>query len=164
MARPGPILSRALRLPVVLYDIGAGRLLGHRFLLLSHRGRRSGRLHRTMLEVVDWDPGRREAVVMSGFGPRSNWLLNVLAGGAVEVRIASLRFEPVLRSLGPEEAARALAGYERRNRVFAPLVRAVLSRLAGFTYDGSTEARRRLVGALPLVGFGERGRSAMGSR
>lgn len=158
MARPGPILGRALRLPVHLYDIGAGRLLGHRFALLAHRGRRSGRLHRTMLEVVRWDPDKHEATVVSGFGPRSDWLLNVRAGGAVEVRTAATRFEPTARSLEREEATLVLADYERRNRLAGPVVRAVLSRLAGFRYDGSAEARGRLVEALPLVAFRPRSR------
>lgn len=156
MAPPGPILSRALRLPTRLYDIGAGPLLGHRFLLLTHRGRRSGQLHRTMLEVVQWDPARREAIVVSGFGPHANWRLNVLAGGAVEVHIAGLRFAPVVRTLEREEAVRVMKDYERRNRLARPIVRSVLSRLGGFRYNGTPEARTRLVEALPLLGLGER--------
>lgn len=156
MAPPGPILSRALRLPARLYDIGAGPLLGRRFLLLTHRGRRSGQLHRTMLEVMRWDPAKREATVMSGFGPHANWRLNVLAGGAVEVRIADLRFAPCVRTLEREEAVRVMKDYERRNRLARPIVRSLLSRLAGFRYDGSAEARERLVEALPLLGLGER--------
>lgn len=155
MAPPGPILSRALRLPLRLYDVGAGRLLGHRFLLLTHRGRRSGELYRTMLEVVRWDPAKREATVVSGFGPHANWRLNVLAGGAVEVRIADLRFTPAVRAVEGVEAVRVLEDYERRNRLARPIVRKVLSRLAGFRYDGSAEARERLVEALPLLGLGE---------
>jgi deazaflavin-dependent oxidoreductase (nitroreductase family) len=150
---PGPILRQALRLPAGLYGVGAGRLLGHRFLLLTHRGRRTGRLHRTMLEVVRWDPDKGEATVMSGFGPDANWRLNVLAGGSVEVQIATLKFKPLVRSLGREEAASAIADYERRNRLARPIVRSVFSHLAGFRYDGSTAARRRLVEALPLLGF-----------
>ena len=56
--------------------------------------------------------------------------------------------------LGVEaEAAMVMAGYEQRNRLAAPLVRMVLSRLAGWRYDGSDAARRRLVRALPLVAF-----------
>lgn len=161
MARPSPILRRALRLPVGIYRIGAGGLLGHRFLLLTHRGRRSGRLHRTTLEVVGWDSEKREAIVMSGFGPHANWLLNVLAGGAIEVQIADLRFAPSVRSLERDEAALAIEGYERRNRIARPIVRAVLSRLAGFRYDGSEESRLRLVEALPVVGFTQ-GRGAGG--
>ena len=150
------MLKRALRLPAALYGIGAGRLLGHRFLLLTHRGRSSGRLYRTMLEVVCWDPFAREAAVMSGFGPHANWYLNVLAGGAVEVQIADLRFRPVARRLERDEAARAIADYERRNRLLAPSVRAVLSRLAGFRYDGSTETRLKLADTLPLIAFSQK--------
>jgi deazaflavin-dependent oxidoreductase (nitroreductase family) len=155
-------LRWVLRQPVKLYDIGLGRFLGHRFLLLLHRGRRSGRLYRTMLEVVAWDGDRREAVVMSGFGQRSNWLLNVLGGGAREVRIADSRFPPLVRRLDPAEAVRVLADYERRNRLVAPFVRFLFSRLAGFRYDGSAAARERLVGILPLVGFRESPKDSAG--
>jgi len=154
--QPGPILRRALRLPVHLYDLGAARLLGHRFLLLTHRGRRSGRIYRTMLEVVGWNPEKHEAIVMSGFGPDANWRRNVLAGGAVEIRIAGLRFEPRMRSPEREEAVDVVADYERRNRMAAPIVRAVLSRLAGFRYDGSAAARYRLIETLPLMAFSPR--------
>ena len=138
---------------MALYEIGGGRLLGHRFLLLTHRGRRSGRIYRTTLEVLSWEPVKGEAIVMSGFGPRANWYLNTLRGGALEVQIAGQRLHPEVRTLEPEEAVRVLAAYERRNRFVAPIVRAVLSRLAGFDYDSSDGARRRLVSALPLIAF-----------
>jgi len=138
---------------VGLYSANLGWLLGHRFLLLVHRGRRSGRLHTTVLEVVRWDGAAREAVVMSGFGRGAQWYRNVLASGPVEVRIGRLRFPAQVRELDADEAALALAGYERRNRLAAPVVRAVLSKLAGFRYDSSESARRRLAGVLPLVAF-----------
>jgi deazaflavin-dependent oxidoreductase (nitroreductase family) len=148
---PGRVLRWLLRVPVAMYSAHAGWLLGHRFLLLRHRGRRSHRLYGTVLEVVAWQPAAREAVVMSAFGPRSQWYRNVLAGQAVEVQIARLRFAPSVHPLDTDEAVGVLADYERRNRLAAPLVRAVLSKLAGFRYDGSDAARRRLVHTLPLV-------------
>jgi deazaflavin-dependent oxidoreductase (nitroreductase family) len=151
--RSGRVLTWLLRAPVALYSARAGWLLGHRFLLLRHRGRVSHRLHSAVLEVVAWRPAAREAVVMSGFGPRSQWYRNVLAGQAVEVQIGRLRFAPAVRPLGTDEAVGVLADYERRNRIAVPLVRAVLSKLAGFRYDGSDAAQRRLVRTLPLVAF-----------
>lgn len=152
-SRPGPVLKRLLAAPAALYRAGGGRLLGHRFLLLSHQGRRSGRTYETVLEVVRWDAGRDEATVMSGFGPGAQWYRNVLAGGAAEVQIGRGRFAPSVRVLDPDEAAAALAAYERANRLIAPLVRRVLSRLAGFRYDGSEASRRRVVETLPLIAF-----------
>jgi hypothetical protein len=48
-SRPSGILRMAFRLPNCLYGFRLGWLLGHRVLLLSHRGRRSGCLYRTSL-------------------------------------------------------------------------------------------------------------------
>jgi deazaflavin-dependent oxidoreductase (nitroreductase family) len=151
--RPGRAIKWLLKLPAALYSAHLGWLLGHRFLLLNHRGRRTGRAYRTVLEVVAWDAVRREAVVMSGFGRGSQWYRNVLAVDPVEVRVARLRFAPRVRALDEDEAVRVVAAYERRNRLAAPLLRAVLSKTAGFRYDGSDSARRRLVRELPLVAF-----------
>ena len=106
-----------------------------------------------MLEVVAWDPSAREAIVMSGFGRKSQWYRNVLAGGAVQVTIAKVRFKPAVRFLDADEAGEIMGDYERRNRVLAPIIRRVFSRLAGFPYDGQRGARTRLVQILPLVAF-----------
>jgi deazaflavin-dependent oxidoreductase (nitroreductase family) len=152
-ASPGPLLKRVLRVPTTLYGANAGWLLGHRFLELTHRGRRTGTPHRVVLEVVEWRPDAPEAVVMSGFGRDAQWYRNVRADPAVELRIGRERWPARARTLETDEAVAALAGYERRNRLAAPVVRAVLSRLAGFRYDGTDAARRRLVEALPLVAF-----------
>jgi deazaflavin-dependent oxidoreductase (nitroreductase family) len=59
-----------------LYDRHLGWLLGHRFVQLTHVGRRSGRRYRTVLEVVEYDRSVPEFVV-SGFGRRSDWLRNL---------------------------------------------------------------------------------------
>jgi deazaflavin-dependent oxidoreductase (nitroreductase family) len=146
-------VKRLLRTPNALFRFGLGPLFGHRFLQLTHRGRRTGELHQVVLEVVEWRPAQREAIVLSGLGRDAQWYRNVQAGGAVEVRIGRDRWTPEVRVLEPDEAAAAFAGYERRNRWAAPIVRRVLSRLAGFDYDGSPAARERLVAELPLIGF-----------
>lgn len=47
---------------------------------------------------------------------------------------------------------RDTAGYERRVRRLAPLVRLVLSQLVGWDYDGSPAARGCLVSQLLMAG------------
>lgn len=153
VARPHSALLAIFRAPIWLYRLGLGRLLGHRFLLLVHRGRRSGKLHRTVLEVMRYDRAGDESVVMAGFGARSDWLRNLEAGGGVMIETGGRRFVPDHRMLGTDEAAAVLADYERRNRAIARILRAVLSRLVGWRYDPSSAARRRLVTELPLVGL-----------
>ena len=146
-------LKRALGAPNFLYEHGGGRLLGHRFLQLTHVGRRSGRTFRTVLEVIRYDPKTGEATVLSGFGPQADWLRNLQAAGAAEVSFGAGRRRAAYRLLSLEEAERALAEYERRNWLVVPVVRRVLSRLVGWRYDGSDAARRRAVEQLPMVAF-----------
>jgi deazaflavin-dependent oxidoreductase (nitroreductase family) len=154
------VLRALLGLPVHLYHARLGVLLGHRFLLLVHTGRKTGLRRETVLEVVRYDPSTRESIVAAGWGRRTGWLHNVEAGMAHEVRTARQRFAPAHRILPPGEAERIFADYERRNRLIAPIVRAVLSRLLGWRYDGTPASRRRAVEQLALVGF--RPRSAGG--
>ncbi|MBR7830306.1 nitroreductase family deazaflavin-dependent oxidoreductase [Actinospica sp. MGRD01-02] len=149
----GPVTRAVLKAPSRLYDARAGWLLGHRFLRLTHRGRVSGREYRTVLEVVGRLPETGEYVVVSGLGRGSDWFRNIQAAPALRVQIGRGTFEPAHRVLEPEEAAAVLADYERRNRVLAPIVRTVLSRLIGWRYDSSSTARERLTAELPFVAF-----------
>jgi deazaflavin-dependent oxidoreductase (nitroreductase family) len=142
-----------LRAPVYLYRWRLGWLLGHRFLLLIHTGLRSWRRHSTVLEIIEYHPEEQEAVVISAFGPNANWLRNIRANPNPEVVIGSQHFAALHRILDQDEAARVLAGYERRNRFAIPIIRAVLSRLLGWHYDGSDEHRRRVAAQLPFVTF-----------
>lgn len=147
---PSPALRLLARLPLLVYDAGLGRLLGHRFLVLVHRGRRTGRLHRTVLEVVRWDPEAREAVVASGWGTDADWYRNLQAAPAVEVVIAAGRFVPRQRFLEPHERVEALRSYRRRH----PLAARTLARLLGLKLDpaGIAVAADRL----PMVAFSPR--------
>jgi deazaflavin-dependent oxidoreductase (nitroreductase family) len=144
---------RFLAAPTYVYDWDAGWLLGRRFVRLTHEGRRSGRVYRTMLEVVGEDRAIGEVFVMAGLGRSAQWYRNVRAGHALEIAIGRERFRPLYREPGLSEAASVFAAYERRNRLIAPMVRLVLSRLVGWHYDGSAAGRQRLVAELPLVAF-----------
>ena len=147
------MLRGLFRAPIYLYRWRCGRLLGRRFLLLVHIGRRTGLCRETVLEVIEYRDNGPEVVVMSAFGPKAGWLRNIQATPGAEVVIGSRRFTAAHRILGADEAVRVIAGYEQRNRLVAPIIRAVLSRLLGWRYVGSDLDRRWLVAHLPLVAF-----------
>ena len=149
--RPGPLMRRLLGAPTRLYDWNAEWLLGRRFLRLTHIGRRSGLLHRTMLEVIGTRPATGELLVVAGLGRSANWYRNLESHPAVQVAVGRRRFRPEHRTLGEDEAIAAFADYERRNWVVAPVVRRVLGWLVGWRYDSSDQARRRLAHELPVV-------------
>lgn len=149
--RPGPLARRLLAAPARLYDWHLGWVLGRRFLRLTHVGRRSGRRYRTMLEVIGTGPAPGEVIVIAGLGRSANWYRNIRAGSGAEVAIGRRRFHAVPRELTEPEAVAALADYEHRNRFVRPVVRRALTWLVGWPYDGSDDARRRLVRQLPVI-------------
>lgn len=148
-----PLLRMLFRAPVHLYHWRLGTLLGRRFLLLIHTGRRTGLLRETVLEIMEYREDTREAIVMSAFGVKAEWFRNIAARPGAEVMIGAQRFAATWRILDADEAVRVIAGYERRNRLMRPAVRATLSRLLGWRYRGTDADHRRLAAQLPLIAF-----------
>jgi hypothetical protein len=63
--RPYGIYRLLANAPRWFYRLGLGWLLGHRVVQITHRGRKSGLLRRTILEVLSYDPQTREVLVVS---------------------------------------------------------------------------------------------------
>ena len=63
-SKPTGASRLAFRLPIYLYRLDLGWILGHRFLMLVHQGRRSGLLRETVLEVILYDPDTSQSVVL----------------------------------------------------------------------------------------------------
>ncbi len=136
-------------MPIYLYRLDLGWLLGHRFLLLVHRGRKTGLLHQTVLEVVLYDPSIRESVVVSAWGEDADWYRNLQKCPAIEIETGRESYEPLQRFLSPEEANAALASYERRH----PWAARILGRLLGYPLGGPEAARRAFAESVCLVAF-----------
>jgi hypothetical protein len=70
-----------LKLPLLLYRTGLGRLLAHRFMLLTHVGRRSGKVRQTVLAVLHFDPETREIMTISAWSAsdciKISWLASL---------------------------------------------------------------------------------------
>jgi hypothetical protein len=105
------------------------------------------------LEVVEYRKDGPEVVVANAFGPNSDWLRNVQAKSDEEVTLGSQHFAASHRFLGEEEAVTAIRGYEHRNRLIAPIVRAGFSWLVGWKYRSTDADCRRLVRQIPLLAF-----------
>lgn len=148
-AAPRGLLRWAYRLPIALYRARLGWLLGRRFLLLTHRGRKTGQLRRAVLEVVSYNPTTRESAVMSAYGERADWYRNIQAHPAVEARTGWSRYTPEYRLLSPEERYVALVAYQRRyRRAFQAVMR-----FLGHSYDGTEAGLRALADSVVVVAF-----------
>jgi deazaflavin-dependent oxidoreductase (nitroreductase family) len=137
------------RLPIVLYRLGLGWLLGHQFLLLTHAGRRTGRVRETALKVLRYDPQTGESVVASAWGPAADWYRNIRARPALAVRTAQDCFVPEQRLLPQAEAFAVFDDWARRQRWFARLLLGQI----GLSWEVPEAERRALVAPFPFVGF-----------
>jgi deazaflavin-dependent oxidoreductase (nitroreductase family) len=128
-SKPAGALRFAFRLPIYLYRLDLGWLLGH-------RGHKSGLLRETLLEMILYNPATGESIVLSAWGEKADWCRNMEVTPALEARTASERCVPEQRLLVPEENHAVLAGYRRRH----PLAFRVFVKASGFGH--------------PLKGFG----------
>jgi deazaflavin-dependent oxidoreductase (nitroreductase family) len=145
-----------LRLPSYLYHLRLGGLLGHRFLLLTHRGRKSGLIRQTPLEVLHYDPRSCESVVLSAWGKRADWYRNIEASLPLEVETGGERYPPAARFLTPEEAYAVITEYAIRH----PLAARVLEQVFGFPVTRSAASRRAFAESVALVAFRPQGKVA----
>jgi hypothetical protein len=78
-SKPTGLLKLAFTLPRYLYrwHLHLGWLLGHRCLMITHIGRKTGRLGQTVVVIVHYDPSTQECIVMSGYGAQSDWYRNM---------------------------------------------------------------------------------------
>jgi deazaflavin-dependent oxidoreductase (nitroreductase family) len=158
-SRPNRTLALGLRLPSYLYRFRLGRLLGHRFLLLTHRGRKSGLTRRTPLEVLHFDPRSRESVVLSAWGQKADWYRNIEASPPLEVETGGERYPPMPRFLTAEEAYAVITAYAIRHS----LVARVLERAFGYPVTRSAASRRTFADSAVLVAFRPRDTEVQGS-
>lgn len=140
-------LSRlAYRFPIWMYRMGLGNLLGNRFLLLTHTGRKSGLPRQTVLEVVRYDQQSGLLIIASGFGRKSDWVLNIQADPNVTVKSRGVQKKALARRLERQEAGDELVDYSQRH----PSAMGQLARFMGYRLDGSEEDVRALGELIPM--------------
>ena len=148
-SRPTGLTRWAIHAPTWLYRSRLGFLMGKRFLMIEHRGRKSGTLYRTVIEVAGRHQERNEWIVTAGHGPTSDWYRNLKAGTLEAVWIGSKRLAATVRFLEPQEASQVMGDYERAHSRTAK----ALFKGMGVSYDGTDEGRAEMMRQIPMVGF-----------
>jgi deazaflavin-dependent oxidoreductase (nitroreductase family) len=148
--RPPAALKLAFRVPTLIFRVDRGRLLGRRFLLLVHRGRKSGLERKAVLEVIKYEAEPPAAAVLSGWGERSQWFRNLQAAPPVAIWIGGERWlSPQFEVLKPDRVVEVMEEYRRNH----PVLMSLLDRFFGWSRDASDEERRRLARDLCVVVF-----------
>lgn len=142
------MLRGLLRLPRWLYRAKLGWLLGKRFLLLTHTGRKTGLPRQTVLEVVNYIPATDTFVVASGWGEKAEWFRNLQQQPEVTITVGTHSRRVVATRLSAAEAEQQLLDYAWQHPVaFRWLTRLITEQR--LTEPG--ENVQALSSAIPLV-------------
>jgi deazaflavin-dependent oxidoreductase (nitroreductase family) len=106
--RPYGIYRWLANAPRLFYRLGLGWVLGYRIAQITHRGRKSGVIRHTILEVLSYDARTREILVVSGWEGKTDWYRNIEHESALEVRIGRVAYRPIQELLSPEETAQLI--------------------------------------------------------
>jgi deazaflavin-dependent oxidoreductase (nitroreductase family) len=135
------------KLPVLLYQLRLGWLLGKRFMQLTHVGRRSGKVRKTILAVLQFNETTKAVYAVSAW-KGSDWYYNIQSASALQVEIASVRYVPKQRTLSPEEIATIFIEYRKRHPIFTRIICRIPGWNADSTYDEFLELARTLRGVV----------------
>ncbi len=146
---PDGLLRALLRLPIILYRLHLGWLMGERLVLLNHIGRKTGQVHQTVVEIIGHDTASDSYYIVSGWGYKSNWYQNLLAHPTINIQVGWRRLKVQAESVPPVEGAQILVNYRQHH----PLAARELSRLMGLDLmQSSTSALEQMArDSLPVI-------------
>jgi deazaflavin-dependent oxidoreductase (nitroreductase family) len=129
---PGRVLRFILRLPILQYRLGLQKPISNRILILTTRGRKTGKLRQTALGYA-LEPSTKGYLVMTGWGGRSDWFCNATADPGVELWVGKRRMKAAAFQLSPEENIAEI----KRIVALDPFAINMLSELENLPFDGS---------------------------
>ena len=141
-----------LKAPSWLYSHQLGWLLGKKFLVVTHVGRKSGIERQTVLEVVKYDKDSDESIVVSAYGKTADWYRNLQAAPSPLIRIGRVDYMPEQRFLELDEARGIAVGWCEANRFEARFAIRVLAAIGAVPEDSFSDPVD-LMASFPMVGF-----------
>jgi deazaflavin-dependent oxidoreductase (nitroreductase family) len=147
---PGKVLRFGLRLPIWFYRAHLGWLLGDRFLMLTHTGRKSGLARQTVIEVVQHNKNTDTYYVVSGWGEKSDWYQNICKNPSVTVQSGGRTFQTKAEFIPTEKAIAIVETYAHDH----PVAFNELSGLfLGERMKPGSDAPQRIAEKMPMVAF-----------
>jgi len=147
---PSKALRFGLRLPIFLYRIKLGWLLGDRFLMLTHTGRKSGLPRQTVIEVVKHDKETGTYYVVSGWGEKADWYRNIRKTPQVTFQVRGRKFQTTTEFISVEKANEVVSTYAREHPIAFNELSVVFF---GERMKSVSDAPRRIAEKMPMVAF-----------
>jgi deazaflavin-dependent oxidoreductase (nitroreductase family) len=135
------------RLPIWLYRAHLGWALTSHFLLLEHVGRKSGQVRQAVLEILKRDKASDVYYLAVGFGPASDWYLNLLKTPQAKIQSGFRKADVLAEVLPIEAAGEIIMDYARRY----PTAIRTLARIIGYEVGKGEVDYREFAKVVPIV-------------
>jgi deazaflavin-dependent oxidoreductase (nitroreductase family) len=112
-------------------------------------GNKTGQRYETVAMVLRYDADAHEAVICAAWGPDTDWIRNLRAGPAAQVRLGRESFTPQHRFLSDDEAFDVAVQFSREH----PRRLRLISTILGWGELGNDAAVRGFVHTHPFVVF-----------
>ena len=137
---PKGLLRLGFRLPVYLYRFGLGFLMGRRFVLINHVGRKTGLPRLAVVEVVEREPDSGRITVVAGYGEKAQWYQNLRAHPDTVIQVGKRKIPITAAFVSPESGEEIMVRYFQR---YGAVTGALFS-LLGYSWDGSEAGLRQI--------------------
>ena len=137
---PKGLLRLGFRLPVYLYRFGLGWLMGKRFVLINHVGRKTGLPRQAVVEVVEREPDSDRITVVAGYGEKAQWYQNLRAQPETCIQVGKREIPITAVFVSPEAGEEIMVRYFHR---YGAVTGALFS-LLGYSWDGSEDGLRQI--------------------
>lgn len=146
---PTVILKLLFKLPILAYRSGMGFFMGKRFIYVEHVGRISGKIRRSVLEVIRYDDVEDTYFVASGYGRRSDWYKNIQKNSNVKIKVAFRKTNAEVLFLSNERTEEEIRDYAKRH----PTAIKQLAKLIGYQLTGKEGELTELSKNWPVLAF-----------
>jgi len=147
---PSKALRFGLRLPIFLYHIKLGWLLGDRFLMLTHTGRKSGLPRQVVVEVVKHDKEAKTYYIVSGWGEKADWYRNIRKTPQVTVQVGRRKFQTEAEFIPVEKAIDIVNTYAEEHPIAFNELSGVF---LGEKMKKGSDVPERVARKMPMVAF-----------
>ena len=137
------------RMPIWIYRLGFGFIIGKHGLLLTHKGRKSRKDRQNVLEIIHSSPNAGKYYVVSGFGTLSDWYQNIINDPAVTIQIGTKKMAAIASQLDPEEASQLILAYTQKY----PKNLKALGGILGYEVEHTTEGYLAFGREIPVICF-----------
>ena len=121
--------------------------MGNRFIQIKHIGRVSGKVYKTVVEVVKYKPDSQIVYVVSGYKKKSDWLKNLTNHPQIDINFRGRKFGAIAERLDQDQASNVLLDYTHQH----PFAMQVLAKFMGYQIDGSDQDVSEMAAHLPVI-------------